>query len=180
MGEPLMRKKRYLAEAAAGYEGFEVAIGGGDDADVGVAGFVAAQTDDFAGLQDAQEFGLHGEGHVADFVEEECAAVGVLEDARALLVGAGEGTLTWPKSWSSRRVSLLAGAVEGDVAGGGAVAELVWTARAISFLAGAALAGDEDGDVGGGDEYLTVRRMRRIGRTEPTMPSKPAFDRARP
>ena len=56
-------------------------MGGDDDADVDLDGLVAADALDFAFFEDAEELGLHGEGHVADFVEEERAAFGLLEFA---------------------------------------------------------------------------------------------------
>ena len=44
-------------------------------------------------LQHAQNLGLNRGAHVADFVEEQAAAVGLLEAADALAIGAGEGAL---------------------------------------------------------------------------------------
>ena len=44
-------------------------------------------------LQNAEQLGLHFEGDVADFVEEERAAVGQLEAADLVAVGARERAL---------------------------------------------------------------------------------------
>ena len=44
-------------------------------------------------LQHAQDLGLRARAHVADFVEEQRAAVGLLEPADPLLVGARERAL---------------------------------------------------------------------------------------
>ena len=44
-------------------------------------------------LQHAQNLGLRARAHVADFIEEQRAAVRLFEAADALLVGAGEGAL---------------------------------------------------------------------------------------
>jgi hypothetical protein len=41
-------------------------------------------------LEHAQDLGLRVGAHVADFVEEQRATVGLLESSDALLVGAGE------------------------------------------------------------------------------------------
>jgi len=41
-------------------------------------------------LKDAQEFCLEGGGDFTDLVKEECAAVGLLEVAEAMVSGAGE------------------------------------------------------------------------------------------
>ena len=51
-------------------------VGGGDDANVDVDGFVAAEAFEAAFLEDAEEFCLEAEAEVADFVEEERAVVG--------------------------------------------------------------------------------------------------------
>ena len=69
----------------------QIAVGGGEKADIDFDGVVGAEAGDFAVLQDAEEFGLHGERHVADFVEKERAAVGVFETALAVATDVGEG-----------------------------------------------------------------------------------------
>ncbi|MNE86294.1 hypothetical protein D3C80_1833790 [compost metagenome] len=66
-------------------------MGGGDYAHIDLVGFVAAQRAYFAFLQHAQQFGLQGQGHVADFVEKQGAAIGRIEQALMIAVGAGEG-----------------------------------------------------------------------------------------
>ncbi len=65
-----------FAEGAIFERGAEIAIGGGDEADVHFDGFRAAEALEFALLKDAQEFHLRGGGNVADFVEEERAFIG--------------------------------------------------------------------------------------------------------
>ena len=52
--------------------------------------------------------------HVADFVEEQRAAVGLLEPADALLVGAGEGALLVSEQLRFEQVLLQRGAVHLD------------------------------------------------------------------
>ena len=42
-------------------------------------------------LQNAVQFYLHGETHVANLVHEECSAVGCLEQAAAIFIRSGEG-----------------------------------------------------------------------------------------
>ncbi len=68
-----------FAEGALLEGGAQVLVGGGDDADVDVAGDVAAEAFEFALLQDAQQLDLDGGGDVADLVEEDGAGVGLLE-----------------------------------------------------------------------------------------------------
>ena len=76
-----------LAEASLGDGALEVLVGGGDDADVDLDVAAGAQAGELAILQDVQELGLQRQGHLADLVEEDGAAVGELELARACACG---------------------------------------------------------------------------------------------
>ena len=78
-----------LAEAPRLHLGEQIAVGRGDDADVGLDG-VAAERLVLALLQDAQELHLHLRRELADLVEEERAAGGLREAAVLLRDGAGE------------------------------------------------------------------------------------------
>ena len=71
----------------------EVLVGRGDDADVDLDRPRRSEALDFALLQHAQDLGLRLRAHVADFVEEDRAAVGLLELADLLLGRAGERAL---------------------------------------------------------------------------------------
>ena len=79
------------AEAARRDLVVEPAIGGGDDADVDAARHVLADAPHLAVLEHAQQLGLRARRQLADFVEEQRAAVGFLEEAGALADRAGEG-----------------------------------------------------------------------------------------
>ena len=57
-------------------------MGGGDDAHIGADRLAAADGGELAFLQHAQQAGLRFRRHVADFVEEQRAAGGLLEAAR--------------------------------------------------------------------------------------------------
>ena len=71
----------------------EVLVRGGDHADVHLDRPRRSEPLDFAFLQHAQHLGLRLRAHVADFVEEDRAAVGLLELADLLLGRAGERAL---------------------------------------------------------------------------------------
>ena len=71
----------------------EVAVGGGDDADVDGDGVIRADRGDGLFLQDAQELGLRRQRQVADLVEEQGAAVGGGDVPGARREGAGERPL---------------------------------------------------------------------------------------
>ena len=79
-----------VAEFALAHQFLEVLVGGGDEADVGLDGLVAADALEDAGIEHAQDFDLGVGVDLADLVEEERAAVGLLEAADAALDGAGE------------------------------------------------------------------------------------------
>ena len=68
-------------------------MGGGDDAHVGLDRRATTDGRVFALLEHAQQAGLRLERHVADLVEEQRAALGLLEAALRALLRAGEGAL---------------------------------------------------------------------------------------
>jgi len=137
-------------------------VGGGDDADVDVDGGVGADADDLALLEDAEELDLGGEGHVADFVEQEGAAVGVLEASESGFGGAGEGALGVAEELALEDALGQGAAVEGDEAALAPPAVVVEGAG-DELLACAALAVDEDGGVGGGDLAECVEGAEHAG-----------------
>ena len=57
----------------------QIAVRGDDDAYVDRERPVAADALDFAFFEDAQKLGLHGERHVANFVQKQRAAMRLLE-----------------------------------------------------------------------------------------------------
>ena len=59
----------------------EIDVGGGDDPDVHLHEPATADRPDFAFLQDSQQLDLKRRGCLADFIEKDGAAGGLLEDA---------------------------------------------------------------------------------------------------
>jgi hypothetical protein len=82
-----------LAEAAALHHVLHVAVGGGDEAHVDFHRRGGAERQHLLFLDHAQQLDLHGRRHFGDLVEEQRAAVGRLEQALLVGVGAGEGAL---------------------------------------------------------------------------------------
>src|SRR5207248_9272589 len=80
---------KVLAEAPGADLGQEIAVRGGDDANVGLDR-VAAERLVLPFLQDAQELHLDGGGQLADLVEEERAGRGLREASVLLHDGARE------------------------------------------------------------------------------------------
>ncbi len=151
-GDDVEAVEEVFAEAAVPDELVEVFVGGGEDADVDVDGEVVADTADFLFLEDAEEAALELGGHGPDLVEEEGAAVGVMEEA--VLVGdrTGEGALAMAEEFGFEEVFGEGGTVDGDE-GGVVAAGIVVEGAGDEFLAGAAFAEDEDGGVGIGDAF---------------------------
>ena len=152
-GDLLQTVVEVFAEMAVADSGYEVDIGGGYNSDVDFERSGGAYGDDFAIFKYAEKLDLHGQWEFADFVEEDGAAVGFLEVALAGTVGAGKGSFDMAEEFALDGALGDGSAVDGDESPtlphmfAGAV--LVDDARK-DVLAHAALAGDEDGEVGGG------------------------------
>jgi len=167
-----------LTELSGGGEGLEVAVGCGDDAGLDAARLGGADAEDLVGLQGAEELGLGGEGHFADLVEEECAAVRGLEESGAVGGGAGECAFDVAEEFGLEEGFDDGAGVaddEGAVCARGEVVE----GAGDEFLAGSGFAGDERGaEVGadafelgaealhgeaGGDHAVAERSGRKLG-----------------
>ena len=80
------------AKLAAFDRRFKVGGGRGDHSHVTLDHFIGAHRLEFLLLQHPQQFALQGQGHVADLIEKQRAALGDLQLAGAsLAIGAGEG-----------------------------------------------------------------------------------------
>jgi hypothetical protein len=74
--------EQVFAEAAVLHLRAQVAVGGGDEAHVDVAHLIAADRADLPELHGPQQRRLQIERQFADFVEEQCAAVGGFEETK--------------------------------------------------------------------------------------------------
>ncbi len=103
---------------------------------------------ELAELEHAQELGLRGQRQLADFVEEQRAALRQLEPALACRAWAPvKAPRSWPNSSDSNSVSGSAAQFT-LTKGCRARVEFVWIACATELLAGARLAADQRGGVG--------------------------------
>src|SRR5690554_3230575 len=139
--------EQILPEAAGLHQFFQVLVRGGDDAHIHLDGGGAAYPVKLAVGQYPQQSGLGVGGHVADFVQEQSAAVGLLEPALAGGRSAGEGTFFVAEQFRFNQVFGDGRHVQGDerVVGPGAV---VVQGLGHQFLAGAAFAVNQYGNVG--------------------------------
>ncbi len=112
----------------------EVAVGRGDDADVQLdRGVVGADFLQLAGLEEPEQHALHPQGHLADLVQEDRAAVAHFELAGLVPVGAGEAALDVTEQLGFEEGLGNAGAVDGDERLARR-SEPSWMARATSSL----------------------------------------------
>ena len=131
-----------LAEVALRDALLEVAVRGGDDAHVDLERLVAADALERPLLQEAQQLHLRGQGDLAHLVEEERAAVGLLEAALAPGDRAGERALLVAEELALQERLAERRAVEPHERRLGARAGAV-DRLGDQLLAGAALAVDE-------------------------------------
>ena len=127
-----------LAKPAALHLLLEVAVGGGDHADVDRAGALLADALEIALLQHAQQLALQLERDFADLVEEQRAAIGELEPADAVAHRAGEGAADMAEELALEQFARDRRAVDADQRPVAAAAGLVDGAR-DQLLAGAGL-----------------------------------------
>ena len=121
----------------------QVAVGRRDDPHVGDArGAVRADRLDFSGLEEAEQERLHAQAHLADLVEEQRAAVRLLELAGLVAIRAGEAAFDVSEQFRFEQRLGQAGAVQGDEGPIGSRRVDVNGSR-DQILADAALAGDQ-------------------------------------
>ncbi len=142
-------EEEFRAEVLAFDFGADVGVGGRDDADVDAAWSAKSRRAPARRFRARAGAWPAAQGHVGDFVEEQRAAVGVLEAADASVRASVNAPLTWPKSSLSKVPSGSAPALTATMEREAREAERGGSAR--RFLAGAVLAGDEDAGVGGSD-----------------------------
>src|ERR1700674_909109 len=96
-GNHVQSIKKILAKSAAGNFLFEVFVRCGDDARVDAQGFVGTHALEALFLENAENFRLRAEAHVADFIEEERPAVGLLKFADLVFRRPGKAALNVPE-----------------------------------------------------------------------------------
>ena len=76
----LRRKVQVLAECSFADHCGEIAVRGGDDSQIDRNRLHAADGNDRSFLDAAEQFGLHEQRQLADFIEEQCAAIGTADE----------------------------------------------------------------------------------------------------
>ena len=140
----------------------QVPVGGGDDPDVDGDGPLAPQPFELLGLQDAQEPDLRRGRDFADFVQEHGAAVGLLEPARLLTDGPGEGAFLVAEELAFEKCGREGRAVDDDERFFPALAEAM-NGLGRQLLARAAFALDQHGGVRGRRVFDQLENRTHLG-----------------
>src|SRR5438034_3820273 len=121
-------------------------MGGGNEADINREGFFAAHTLDGLFLEYTQELLLEGRTHVANFVEKNRSAVGLLEPSNPARVGVGESSFFMPEQLALEQILRDSSAIDHDkgLCGPGAVAV---NRPGGKFFTRASLTSDQHGEV---------------------------------
>ncbi len=106
--------KEVLAELRRADGAFEVAIGSGDDADIGLDIANTAEAPDDLVIEDAEELGLEKRGQLANFIEEEGAAVGDFKETAFEAAGIGEGAFFVAEEFGLHEGFRDGGPIDGD------------------------------------------------------------------
>src|SRR5437867_5420299 len=148
--DDLQAVKEILVEGPRPHGGAQVGASRDDEAEAAADRLVVPEPAELAILQDAEELRLRFEREDFDLVQEQCGAVRQLEDAHPAAVGSGERAPLVSEQLALERRGRDRIAVQGHELLRGARAQLV-NQPSDAFLAGASLAGDQDGTVGGSD-----------------------------
>ena len=159
--EHVEAKIKITAECAFGHSLLQIAVGGGQDADVDGNAARAADGTNFFFLNGAQEFGLEVDGKLADFVEKNGSAFGDGEQSFLGLIGAGEGAFDIAEQFALNQRGDERAAVDGNKR---LVVERsgVMNGARDHFLAGTAFSEDQHGmgAVGGlGDDAVKLLHL---------------------
>ncbi len=152
-------EQQVLAEGAGARRFHEIAVGGGDDADIDRHRAGAADAVDDALLDGAKKLRLEPNVHFRDFVEQQRTAGRLLELADAAGDGAGEGALLVAEQFRLQKVLRDRRAVDADERLFRTVGTGVDVTRQ-HLLAGAGFAGDQHRGVGGGDLRRELDHLR--------------------
>ncbi len=101
-------------KASVVHRGRQVFVGGGHDPDVNVHLSRSTYRLNRPVLKNAKQFDLHVQRQVADFVEEQRAAVGHLEAAQTVCYRTSEGTLTVAEQFALEQILRDCAAIDRD------------------------------------------------------------------
>ena len=136
-----------LAKQAMRNQLAQIPVGRSDDAHIGANRAASTNRGKFAFLQHPQKPGLRFQRHVADFVQEQGAAIGLLETARRAGSGPCKGALLMPEQLALDQFARNRRHIDRDKRTVAALAVIMQGAR-YQFLAGPRLAAYQHRQVG--------------------------------
>ena len=106
--------KQVFAECALLHPLFQVLVGGCNHPHIGFDGAVAAHAVEVAIAQDPQQAGLQIELHVTNFIQEQCATIGLFKAATAHGLRTSEGTAFVSKQFALEQIFGNGCGIDGD------------------------------------------------------------------
>src|SRR5581483_5823637 len=99
-GHHIKTVEKILAEGPFLYPPFKIAVSGDQDSNVNAARTRRADAEHLTIRKNAEELGLRRERHFSGLIEQERSFMRSFEQALALAVGAGEGSLLMPEQFA--------------------------------------------------------------------------------
>ena len=149
---------KIVAQFAAGNRFFGNFVGGRQNADIHRGLHLAAQPAQFAVFENAQQFGLRGHRHFADFIQQQSSAFGQFEASRAPLQRPGECAFFVAEDFAFDQGFGNGGAIDGNEWFVPARAEFM-NGAGHQFLAGAARAGNQHRGRAGCNHFDEVKDL---------------------
>lgn len=112
--EDLQPVEEVLPKARLFYERKEILVGGRDQPDIDVLPLGAAERLHLMILENAKELRLHGNRHIADFIEQERASVRFAKASRMIREGAREGAFHMSEELALEQFGGNGRAIDGD------------------------------------------------------------------
>ena len=97
-------KQQVLAEASRFDHAFEIPVGCAHDPGIDVDDLIVTNASQVAAFEHSEQLGLHGQGQLADLIQEDRSPVGGLEEPLSLYIGSGESTFDVPKEFAFDQV----------------------------------------------------------------------------
>ena len=135
---------------------FQIAVGCGDQPDVDRKGLIVTNPCNSSLFQHTQQLRLNRQWHVADFIQKQCPAVGILKRANSIVQGIRIGAFDVPKQRGLDQILGQPSTVQRMKSLALAKAILV-ECLSDQFLTRTVLAGDQHGGIRRGNSLQTVK-----------------------
>ena len=93
-----------LAKTAVFHHFFKVPVGGSDETHIHLNVFLAAHARNPALLQGPEQLGLQEQGHFADFIQQQCSAMGQFKAAPPVFNGPGKSPFHMPEEFAFKEI----------------------------------------------------------------------------